>query len=193
MEREYTHEEVANQSETLAKFWEGTHDEAERELEIIGFKRIPQPVFTCPELDPKALTNMNLSAYAEVHIRFTAWLNYAENTLAYAQSMLVGVKRQISQLSAQLQVLYGGVKNPETGRPYSLDARKLMVENNPRYIELLRDQTKLESLKVLSESQVASLSKSAALVSRHIEIRKLEVDSQHRNHNMPGRGMYPNQ
>jgi len=192
-EQEYTEEEISNRSEELNKYWEGTHDEAEVELYYAGFTRLPKPEFSMPMLDPKALTNMNLSQYAETHIRFQAWLNYAENTLAYTQSMLIGVKRQINQLVAQLKTLYASTRNPATGKPYSLDDRKLMAENNLRYVELLRNQTKLECMKTLAESQVTGLSKSTALISRHVEIRKLEVESGRMAHNMPGRGMYPQQ
>lgn len=186
-------EDVDRQTWELKKYWEGTHDEAELELHHIGFPRLPRPNFTCPTLDPKALSQMNLVEYAETHLRYVAWMNYAENTVAYVKSMLVGVKRQMEELSNRLKVTYATTKNPNTGRPFSVDDRKLLAESNPRYVELLRERTKLESMKELSESQFSALSGTAAVISRHIELRKLDLEHMRGNSNMPGRGMYHQQ
>lgn len=191
--RELNQAELDSYTKRLSQYWEGIHDEAEFEVRHMGFARVSKPNFTMPSLDPKALTNMDLVAYAETHIRFQAWLNYAENTLAYVKSMLIGVKRQMDELANQLKVVYATTKNPMTGRVFSVDDRKLYAENNPRYIELLRDRTKLESMRELTESQFNSLSRDAALISRHIEIRKMDIEAHQRQNNMPGRGMYHHQ
>jgi hypothetical protein len=189
-ERTYTEQEIYDQTNQLAKYWEGTHDEAEWEIGRMGFQRIRQPEFTCPVLNPQTLTTTNLGDYSQMHARFQRWHNYAENTLAYVKSMLVGNARQMKQLVAQLKILYAGYKNPVTGKPYSADDRQLFVENNPRYVELLRSQTKLEQMKIQMESYAEGLSKDAALVSRHIELRKMDMEGDHRGHNMPSRGLY---
>jgi hypothetical protein len=185
--------EVDRQTWELKKYWEGTHDEAEFELHHIGFVRIPRPSYTCPPIDPKALSQMNLVQYAETHLRYVAWMNYAENTLAYAKSMLIGVKRQMEELSNRLRITYATTKNPNTGKPFGVDDRKLLAESNPRYVELLRERTKLESMKELAESQFSSLSGTAAVISRHIELRKMDIESMRTGNNMPGRGMHNNQ
>jgi hypothetical protein len=156
----------------------------------MGFQRLPKPEFTCPVLDPKQLTTADLSAYAELHARFQRWHNYAENTLSHVESMLVGVKRQIDQLQAQLKIMYASYKNPSTGKVYSIDDRKTLAENNPRYVELLMDQTRLQQMKIQMEAHVNGLSKSAALISRHIELRKLDLEGDRVGHNMPSRGLY---
>lgn len=189
-ERTYTDQEIYEHTNQLAKYWEGTHDEAEWELGKMGFERIRQPEFTCPVLDPQALTTANLNAYSEMHARFQRWHNYAENTLAYVKSMLIGNDRQMKQLVVQLKTLYASYKNPVTGKPYSADDKKLFAENNPRYVELLRSQTKLEQMQRQMESYAEGLSKSTSLISRHIEIRKMDMEGDHRGNNMPSRGMY---
>jgi hypothetical protein len=189
-EYEYTDQDIHNETHRLAGEWEVIEQQAEFEVHHLGFPRIPKPEFTCPILDPKALTNADLSTYAEMHARFQRWHNYAEDTLAYAESTLVGIKRQLKQLEAQLKVMYAGYKNPQTGRVYNADDRKVLVENNPRYVELLKDQTKFEQIKLLMEPKVNGLSKSAGLVSRHIELRKLDLEGDRVGNNMPGRGMY---
>jgi hypothetical protein len=189
-ERTYTDQEIQDHTSQLAQYWEGSHDNAERELWHMGFERIRQPEFTCPVLDPKALTSADLSSYGELHARIQRWHNYAENTLAYVKSMLLGNERQMKQLVAQLKILYAGYKNPSTGKPYGVDDRKMFAENNPRYVELLRQQTELEQKKILMESYCEGLSKSASLVSRHIELRKLDMGGDQQGHNMPSRGMY---
>lgn len=182
--------EVDRQTWELKKYWEGTHDEAEFEVHHMGFPRIQRPNYTCPTLDPKALSQMNLVQYAETHLRYVGWMNYAENNLAYVKSMLVGVKRQMEELSNRLKVTYATTKNPSTGRPFSVDDRKLLADSNPRYVELLRERTKLESMKELSESQFSALEKTAAVISRHIELRKMDIESMRTGNNMPSRGMY---
>jgi hypothetical protein len=187
---EYSPQEIHNKTNELAEQWEKVHDEAEKELYHLGFHRVAQPEFTCPILDPKALTTADLASYTEMHARFQRWHNYAENTQAYVESILIGLKRQLKQLEAQLQLMYASHKNPATGKPFSVDDRKIFVENNPRYVELLQDQTKFEQMKVQMESQVNNLSKSGALISRHIELRKLDMEGDRMGHNMPSRGLY---
>jgi hypothetical protein len=182
---------IGARAEVLSQYWEGTHEEASNELAIAGFRPMRAPDFTCPILDPQKLTSMDLSEYAVNHARFQAWHNYAESTLANINSVLIGVKRQMGQLIAQLRTEYSNVRNRATGKPYSVDDRKALVENTPRYIELLREQTKLEQQQKMMESYVQGLSKTAALISRHIELRKLDLEGGNRNNAMPSRGMYP--
>src|SRR5690606_31787204 len=86
------------ETRALAQFWDRVHDEAEYEITCMGFGRMQQPGFTCPAIDPKALSNMDLIQYGEMHMRYVAWLNYSENTLAYVKSMLIGIKRQMDEL-----------------------------------------------------------------------------------------------
>jgi len=183
-------QEVDRQTWELTKYWEGTHDEAEFEVHHMGFPRLQRPAYTCPTLDPKALSQMNLVQYAETHLRYVGWMNYAENNLAYVKSMLVGVKRQMEELSNRLKVTYATTKNPNTGRPFSVDDRKLFADSNPRYVELVRERTKLESMRDLSESQYLALKETAAVISRHIELRKMDIESMRTGNNMPSRGMY---
>lgn len=174
----------------LAQYWEGTHDEAEFEITHMGFNRLPRPQFTCPPLDPKALSTMNLVEYGEAHMRYVAWLNYAENTLSYVKSMLMGIKRQMDELHNRLRIEYSKVTNSHTGKPLSIDDRKLMAESNPRYLELLRERTKLESMKELMDSHASACKESANVISRHIELRKMDIERQGIGNNLPGRGMY---
>lgn len=189
-QEEYSDQDIYNKTHELAEQWEKVHDEAEKELYHLGFYRVAQPEFTCPILDPKSLTTADLASYTEMHARFQRWHNYAENTQSYVESILIGIKRQLKQLEAQLLLMYGSHKNPATGKPFSVDDRKIFVENNPRYVELLQDQTKFEQMHKQMESQVSNLSRSGALISRHIELRKLDVEGDRVGHNMPGRGMY---
>jgi hypothetical protein len=184
------HNDIDNRTRQLAQYWEGIHDEAEGELTHLGFVRLPKPGFTAPPIDPKALATMNLVQYAEVHLRYQAWVGYSENTLAYIKSMLIGVKRQMEEIRNDLVLHWGKQINPVTSKPFSADDRKSLAESNPRYLELLRDRTKLESQKELTESYLSAFSGTAAVISRHIELRKLDIDAQRANNNMPGRGMY---
>lgn len=174
----------------LANTWEKVHDQATFELYHMGFPPIQRPDFTCPILDPEALTKADLHSYAEMHARFARWHTYAEYTFARIQSILLGIKREIDQLQAQLKIYYADYKNPVTGKVYSIEDRKALADNNPRYVELLLDQTKFEQMKAQIEPQVNGLSKAAGLISRHIELRKLDIESGRVGNNMPGRGMY---
>lgn len=184
-------QDAYRQTEELARKWESLHEASEFELACLGFVHPPKPEFTCPVLDPKSLTTADLASYAEMHARFQRWHNYAEDTLARVKSMLIGIKRQIEQLEGSLRVMYADAKNPNTGKPYSIADRKDLAEQNPRYVELLLDETKLKQMEIQMEAHVNGLSKSTALISRHIELRKLDVEGDRINNNMPGRGMYP--
>ncbi len=172
-------------------YWAKVHEEAEFELHHLGFQRLGRPRFTCPEIDPQALTNADLSEYSLMHARVVAWHNYAENTLAYCESMLISVRRQMEQLMPQLLIEYSKLNNPRTGRPYSVADRKALAENTPRYIELLRDKTKLEAQRELAESYAKGLGRNSALISRHIEIRKMDIESGRVTGNIPNRGNNP--
>lgn len=189
-EREYDPQQIEAETKELAASWERIHDEATMELSHFGFGQLPQPAFTCPPLDPKALSNMDLVQYGETHMRYVAWLNYSENMLAYVKSMLLGSKRQMDELHTKLKVSFRQTKNPETGRVFSADDARALSEQNPRYLELLRETTKLESMKLIMDSHVESYNKICSVISRHIELRKMDLEKQGIGHNMPGRGMY---
>lgn len=190
--RDYNPHAIDDETKRLSNYWNGVHDEAEFEISNLGFPRMQQPGFTCPPIDPKALSNMDLIQYGEAHMRYVAWLNYSENTLAYIKSMLLGIKRQMDELHNRLRLEFRRTNNPETGRPFSVDDAKALAEQNPRYIELLRDRTKLESMKELMDSHAEAYGKITAVISRHIELRKLEIERQGTGNNIPGRAMYGN-
>lgn len=180
---------INDRAVTFNQYWATVHDDAEWELGALGFERLKKPRFTCPDLDPEALTSADLNQYSLMHGRVQAWHNYAENTLAYVESMLISVRRQMEQLLPQLLIEYSKVNNPRTGKAYSVADRKALAENTPRYIELLRDKTKLEAQQKLAESYAKGLGRNCALISRHIELRKLDIESGRVGGNIPNRGV----
>jgi hypothetical protein len=189
-DQEISPEEINARADQFNRYWENTHPEAEFELAHLGFSHLERPRFTCPTIDPQRLTSADLSSYATMHAQMQAWHNYAENTLSIIESMLITVRRQMEQLLPQLKIEYGRVKNPSTNRRYNIDDRKALAENTPRYIELLRNKTKLEAQQKLMESYAKGLGRDCALISRHIEIRKLDMEQGRTGQNMPSRGMY---
>jgi hypothetical protein len=183
-------EYVLAPTQQLHDYW-NTYDQAALELNMLGFQRVQQPQYTLPLLDPQALTTMNLHQFAETHARYVGWHNYAENTLAIILATLVQIDREIKQLTGKLYIESAEIKNAATGKPYSLDDRKVWVEQNQRLVELARQRTHHEQQKILMESYTTGIGKWAALISRHIELRKLDIESARTGHNMPSRGMYP--
>lgn len=192
-ERDYDPSQVERETRELAASWDAVQSEAEMELRHFGFGQLPQPQFTCPPLDPKTLSSMDLINYGETHMRYVAWLNYSENILSYVKSNLLGIKRQMDELHNKLRLTFRQTRNPETGKPFSVDDAKALAEQNPRYLELLRELTKMEQMKLTVEAHVESYSKICSVISRHIELRKLEVERMGTGHNLPGRGVYGTQ
>lgn len=184
-------EEITGRAEHFNQYWASVHDEASSMLVSWGITPVPKPEFTCPRIDPQALATADLQSYGVMHARVEAWYNYADYTLAWVKSSLICIKRQMEQLLTQLLIEYGKVKNPNTNKPYSVADRKALAENTPRYIELLRHRTYLEAQDELAESRAKAWGRDCALISRHIELRKLDIENGRVGGNIPNRGQHP--
>lgn len=181
-------QEISARAEHFNQYWATVHPEAESELEALGITRVPRPNFTCPPIEPQSLATADLHSYGTMHARVEAWYNYSENILAFVKSSLICIRRQMEQLLTQLLIEYARATNPNTHKPYSVADRKALAENTPRYIELLRQRTYLEAQEEIAESRSKAWGRDCALISRHIELRKLDIENGRVGGNIPNRG-----
>jgi hypothetical protein len=74
------------------------------------------------------------------------------------------------------------------GKKLTADAITLQVESDPRYLELMLISQKWRQLKDGLQGRLNTIEENLKVVSRHIEIRKLEQGGNRQQGNMPYRG-----
>ena len=71
--------------------------------------------------------------------------------------------------------------------PLEFNERLLL---NPEYLEVTHELQKYQQAKIYFDARVESLERSLRVISRQVEIRKLDVEQQRTGAGMPGRGRF---
>lgn len=177
----------AQEAQSIQKRWD-TASESDDRVIGTGLADHRQPSFTCPDLDTETLTTPDSRTYTETYVRILSWFSYASELLANVQIRVVQYENMIRILTAQTRrrqrevVANGGKKMTE-------EEMQDLLYTNPEYQDILLELQKYKQMKTLMEAKVESIERSLKVISRQVEIRKLDIEQQKNANNMPSRGV----
>lgn len=174
-------DEIARQHDTF--------DEVETELTKWGFSPMEKPRYQCPELTPEVLATVNMTQYSSTYTQFNAWYGYAHNTLARLKAVRLGIEREMNTIGRGMRMAMH--KQKAAGTKLTKEYLEDLVESNPRYSQLALEEQKLDQQVMLVESQVNSLERDLRLISRQVELLRMEHDNGRIDSNMNNRGRVP--
>lgn len=166
-----------------------TFDDVELTLSKLGFNPIEKPQRQCPKLTAEILATVNTVEYSSAYTQFNSWHSYAHNTLARLKAYRLQISREMDDIARRIRM--ASYKTKGAGKGPSKEQLSDLVESNPRYMELDLTKLKLDQQIMLTESQVDSLERDLRLISRQIELLRMDHENGRTEHNIPNRGRAP--
>jgi len=167
----------------------------EQELTSWGFEATPRPVQTYPSITTEGLTSSNTDLIIELLARVTAWHNYSENTATRVKIVLAQLKRIQANVEREIRAAAVAAAKRDKQKKPSEATLKVLPETNPHWQQLDLEILQYEQRKALLDSAVNRATRDYTMVSRSVELRKIDIEAGRRTGNAPyaGAGMRPHQ
>lgn len=177
-------------------FW-NTFQSMEYELYTTGFPPLDQPQYSRPSLTPDELEGLSINRATGLttkYVQIGAWQEYAQNKLARIKGMSLQYENEMKAFAAQFRkkLIRDLTAEHEAGgsnKPFKKPSEETIMQElwtEPKYLTMLRDQQKYEQAKYEMEGHVDSLTREMRIVSRHIEVLKLQQEAGREPVGIPG-------
>lgn len=175
--------------EEAREYWD-TMPEADAMLARMRIPTEPTPpeVNEAPVITPGSLSSMGHDDFSRLHEQCVGWAGYYSEQLARLKGYALQCDNEMKYIEARTKeqavklAKVGGEKSP------SAEKLKIMVGTEPRYKELRREHQKFTQALLQAQAVYDRMEAQRALVSRHIELRKLGFNGQRENSNLNERG-----
>lgn len=173
------------QTQAVTKTW-NTVDIVLEEMELRGLGQKDQPVFQCPELDVEVLTTNDSRHYSQTYAELLAWFGYVSTIHAEIKARVLQYKNMQRVLAAQSKKtqrdVKTGVKKP------TKDELEEALLLNPEYQQVTLELQRHEQANFLYDAKVDNIERSLRLISRQIEVRRLDIEQTRTQDGMTNRG-----
>jgi len=179
---------ISDKEEDAARSAWGTMDDVLSDLADRGITLSDTPPdFPLPDVTTTLVADDN-SDYLKTNARHLAWLNHISPWLAVIKGTLLEVENEKTDIATTYKQR---VREAEDGLPRAQKKSKDEVEDDiwkdVRHRELTRQQQKLLQKKLLLEEKRDILERTLKVISRHVEVMKLDADMNRTGVNMPAR------
>lgn len=174
------------QAQKVSESW-NTVDQVQEEVHLRGLVDHEQPQYQCPELTADMLTTQDSKSYTETYAQLLSWFTYATEVYAVVQSTILQLENMKDILGAEsrrnaLETIQEGRKKP-TKEEF---ADRLLL--NPEYQEVLKKLQRFQQAKLLYQAKVESIERSLRVISRQVEIRRLDMEQHKTQSGIGNRG-----
>ena len=177
----------AQEAQSLQRRWD-TADESDNRVIGTGLVDHPKPEFSCPDLDAETLTTPDSNTYTETYVHLLAWFNYSNELLANVQIRVLQYDNMIRVLTAQTRRRQREVSTSSGAKKMTEEELQDLLYTNPEYQDILLELQKYKQVKTLMDAKVEAIERSLKVISRQVEIRKLDIEQQKNASSMPSRG-----
>jgi hypothetical protein len=143
------------------------------------------PPFPMPEITTTLVASDNVD-YLKVNTQYLVWLNYLTPHLAIIKGSLLEIRNEKEHISAMYkEANRQGEEMAETKSPKDSVSNAVLLD--PRHIELRQQEQELMQEEYQIDEHVNNLVRTMKVLSRNIEMKKLDADQNRINANMPQR------
>lgn len=166
-----------------------TFNEVEQELKAKGFIDAPRPDIleqgsSFPSLTTAQLTQTPNKEYTALHATYLEWFRYTAEEYARLRALLLETRNEMEDIELGLK---RELRN-QPGKKPSAEEIDIAVGLHGRYRDLKVLLQRAEQAKLLMETKVDYLERSLRVISRQVELRKIDAGQGGVQDNMPGRG-----
>jgi hypothetical protein len=162
-------------------------DEQEQKLAAEGFFPMDTPTFGCPQITEDVLTTADNKMYTTVYAQQLAWFNYASQNLSRSVAELLQVTNEMDIIEARMRKGFRE-RMRHGGKEAKMTAEEMKDEIllNPRYTYLKLHHQQLSQYKIELSAYCEGIERGLKVISRQVEIRKMEMEQSRVN--IPNRG-----
>lgn len=145
------------------------------------------PPFPIPEVS-STLVDTNNQEYLQTNAKYLAWLNYIMPQIALNEGMALQAKNEKSNIEAVYRTCARGAdegKAPKDRQSKEEVADSILLD--PRYIELTQFEQEMAQERRVLEEKKEELTRVLRVISRHIEVKKLDAEMNRTSSNLPQR------
>lgn len=158
-------------------------------VETMGYYPLQPPQYPCPVLDVSMLTTDDWKAYSLNWSMFKAWWDFYNEKLAEVSNQVLQCKNTLTMIETATKKAQRELASA-THEKITEARLKEQVLENPEYQAALLELQRYQQAKELVEAKFESLDKSLAMLSRQIEIRRIDLEQTRTGSNIPNRGHY---
>jgi hypothetical protein len=126
--------------------------------------------------------------YLKVNAQYLAWLNYILPNLAYTKGCLLEYQNEKTHIEASYREQQ---RMREQGLPKGSRISKEELQDritlDPRYQELTKAEQEATQKKLLLDAKVEILERTLRVISRHVEVKKIDMEINRVAPNIPAR------
>jgi hypothetical protein len=178
--------------EDIHREWD-TMTGVENLLVKYGVAPQPQPTYACPEVTEDELTTTENQEYTQTYARLLGWFNYLAPLLAEVKAAELQVENEMEYVSAKLRKdirTHNAGKKARDPDRYTEGNIKDEIILDENYHELHVEQQRLSQMQLMLKARTDSVERSLRVVSRQVEIRRLDIEQGRTEGNMPGRNKW---
>jgi len=161
-----------------------THDKVMTDIGMRGLMPTEMPENQCPVVTAEILTTADSTLYTTKYAELLSWFTYTSDMLAVVTSQLLQVTNEMEMIEARMRNQFR--EEMKNGGP-KMSAKEVedVISIDIRHEELRLEKQKYQQFKTILGTHVENIERSMKVVSRQVEIRKLEVEQNRTN--IPGR------
>lgn len=154
-------------------------------LKMEGFWTMETPTYELPQITPEMLTTADNTYYTTVYAQQLAWFNYATQILAKAKVEVLQTKNEMDMIESRMRKDFRDTAKNSGIKVPSEQTIQDEINLDLRYSELRLYGQKMEQYKIMLDTFAEGIERGLKVISRQVEIRKMEIDQN--NVNIPGR------
>ena len=182
----------ASEQQAIRAKW-NTLEEIEEELAGKGLVAMERPPFEYPgAVTPDQLTTQNNQEYSTLYAQHLGWYNFVALTLARVKAMLLQINNEMDDIEVRIRKELKD-QNKRLAKDERFNEKDISdsVSSDQRYKELTLEKQRFDQKKLEYDAYLDNMDRNLKVISRQVEIRRLEHEGGKIEGAMPFRGYQP--
>lgn len=163
--------------ESVIERW-STYSHVEGTVTALGLGELHQPQSECPMLTAEMLNETDSNRYADNQQWVSSWLNFSTELLARVEAQMLEYENMLLVLTAETKRSYRELNQVEGAKKVTVDELNQKLVLSPEYQSVKHLLQQHEQKKLLLRARVDTLDSMSRLLSRRIELTKIDINSQ---------------
>lgn len=179
----------ASEKEQSKSAWD-TDDSVHQRLAAQGLGLGPEPTEQLPTLTAESLNTATHEEYLQLNALYLQWLNYVLPRLAHVKGSLLQVKNWKTDIEMRtkdrIKRAEDELRAPKKDRTTREDL-EMIVWLDPTYQQLMQLEQSIMQERLVLDAHIECLERTMRVISRHVEVKKIELEQNRIEGNMPRR------
>lgn len=163
--------------ESIIERW-STYQKVEGSVTALGLGELHQPQNECPTLTAEMLNEADSNRYADNQQWVSSWLSFSTELLARVEAQMLEYENMLLVLTAETKRSYRELNQAAGEKKITVDEMNQKLVLSPEYQSVKHALQEQEQKRLLLRARVDTLDSMSRLLSRRIELTKIDFNSQ---------------